>query len=703
MVGMASTNRSMASVLAHLVMPAAVASALVCGVFSWMLVARMAAMRSFADATLFTLKLFVPAFLVLLAISLVGRALGQVLSRRPGVRRQWGWWAAIAPSTAFLALVVTVVGLQPFWAGQMAHLWSLIGAMLLALAASWFASGLLARMPWGLLPVLALLLMLLPGAAAGGAQRDQGSVATAAEVGRPALDGREVILIGLDGATFDVIDPMIARGELPHLAALIKGGSSATLRSEMAPNQPFANSASKGMRTPVIWETIISGHRPSDHGVWDFYFTRIPGLSEPLPFRLPLPKAVGAWLGAREKPVYATDPRERRMWEIVGDFLPDSLVVGWVDSWPAFGPAHCQLVSDRAHYDEHGLAVPEDLAERYGWYYRDLPRLAEEVFGETFDPHFADEWDSSHPEYVRNKELLDRLQKGEERDAWYRSGLLRDTAREVLGFELDPDYESNFTQDDPRYWEHHLVANESKDIARDAFYGKVVVELLDERLAAGEGLPSFTAAYFPSTDTAQHWLWKFHEPEAFEDVDPGSVERLGDAIHDVYRHADAIVGEIMARADEDTTIVIVSDHGGGAWIEQGGATIFGGTELHQGYSGNHRDNGIFIARGPGIRAGARLDDLVLYDIAPLVLHLLDLPLSEAMPGELRRDMFEEGSIAAREPRAIADYGPRILPEDVLEQVRRGSRGDQQYMDKLAELGYADGDEAAPAGPAEAGP
>lgn len=394
-------------------------------------------------------------------------------------------------------------------------------------------------------------------------------------------------------------------------------------------------------------------------------------------------------MGAREKAVYSTDAREQRLWEIVAEHLPDTLVVGWVDSWPAFGPSHCQLVSDRTHFDEHALAVPQELSERFGWHFQDLPVIAEVAYGEVFNPFFADDWKPENPEYKRNAELLERLHTGPERDDWYRRGRLKETAQEVFGFTLDPDYETNFTKEDPQYWEHHLVANEAGDLARDAFYARVTMELLDERLAKDQALPTFTAAYFPSTDTSQHWLWKYYEPEAFDHVDAGSVERLGDAIPNVYRHADRIVGEFMARADENTTIVIVSDHGGGAWLEQDGPNLFGGEELHLGYSGNHRPNGIFIARGPGIQAGAELDPLTLYDIAPTLLYLLDLPLSSAMSGSLATAIFEPAFLAARAPKEVEDYGVRVLPQAVLEAVRHGSAGDKQYMDKLNELGYAE--------------
>ena len=36
---------------------------------------------------------------------------------------------------------------------------------------------------------------------------------------------RKVIVIGLDGATFDIIDPMIEGEHLPHIARLVANGT----------------------------------------------------------------------------------------------------------------------------------------------------------------------------------------------------------------------------------------------------------------------------------------------------------------------------------------------------------------------------------------------------------------------------------------------------------------------------------------------
>ena len=46
---------------------------------------------------------------------------------------------------------------------------------------------------------------------------------------------RPTLVIALDGATFDVIEPLVAAGRLPHLARAMREGRSAPLPSVLPP------------------------------------------------------------------------------------------------------------------------------------------------------------------------------------------------------------------------------------------------------------------------------------------------------------------------------------------------------------------------------------------------------------------------------------------------------------------------------------
>lgn len=73
-----------------------------------------------------------------------------------------------------------------------------------------------------------------------------------------------VLLVGLDGATFDLIEPWAASGDLPLLARIMEEGAWGRLRSTTPP------------ATFPAWTSLMTGVNPGQHGVFDFT-RRIPG------------------------------------------------------------------------------------------------------------------------------------------------------------------------------------------------------------------------------------------------------------------------------------------------------------------------------------------------------------------------------------------------------------------------------------------
>jgi predicted AlkP superfamily phosphohydrolase/phosphomutase len=66
--------------------------------------------------------------------------------------------------------------------------------------------------------------------------------------------------------------------------------------------------------------------------------------------------------------------------------------------------------------------------------------------------------------------------------------------------------------------------------------------------------------------------------------------------------------------------------------------------------GHHRWEGIFMASGPGIRAGARVAELSIVDVAPFVLHRLGLPVPDDMAGRVPVEVLEPDALLRRPPR-----------------------------------------------------
>src|ERR1044071_9584445 len=93
----------------------------------------------------------------------------------------------------------------------------------------------------------------------------------------------KTVIIGLDGATFDIIRPLAAAGRLPVLARLMGEGTSAPLRSTILPNSfpgwaSCTTGTSEGMHgvfSPFIKNSgqytvrAMSGEDIKSRNIWD--------------------------------------------------------------------------------------------------------------------------------------------------------------------------------------------------------------------------------------------------------------------------------------------------------------------------------------------------------------------------------------------------------------------------------------------------
>lgn len=73
-----------------------------------------------------------------------------------------------------------------------------------------------------------------------------------------------LLILGLDGATWTVLDPMRQRGLMPNLDALLARSAHGTLRSTIPPV------------TTAAWTTLMTGCTPARHGVFDHRYYDAP-------------------------------------------------------------------------------------------------------------------------------------------------------------------------------------------------------------------------------------------------------------------------------------------------------------------------------------------------------------------------------------------------------------------------------------------
>jgi len=159
------------------------------------------------------------------------------------------------------------------------------------------------------------------------------SAATEASTEATESERLRVTLIGIDGATWRVLDPLLARGGLPNVARLIANGVRAPLRSRI----PLYSAA--------VWTTMATGVRRERHGITDFQ-TRDGHLSASVHRRVPA------------------------LWTLASNAGLHSAVIGWWVTYPAEAIKGV-IISERAlrTRDEDMRSLAGDLPRH------ELPRL----------------------------------------------------------------------------------------------------------------------------------------------------------------------------------------------------------------------------------------------------------------------------------------------------------------------------------------
>src|SRR5437870_9241988 len=82
---------------------------------------------------------------------------------------------------------------------------------------------------------------------------------------------------------------------------------------------------------------------------------------------------------------------------------------------------------------------------------------------------------------------------------------------------------------------------------------------------------------FMSIDTVQHYFWQYMDRNHFL-YNPKAEPRFGKAVRQVYERLDTVTGRIIEKLPSDTTVLVVSDHGGGPVVDR---TIFLNRYLYQ--------------------------------------------------------------------------------------------------------------------------
>lgn len=535
------------------------------------------------------------------------------------------------------------------------------------------------------------------------------------------------ILVGLDGATFDVLDRLVAEGTMPFLGLLLAGGCSARLRTVVPP------------LTPAAWTSLATGVPPGRHGIFDFVrVTRQPSDSSPHADTCPMQYRMATSDDVCAETVWSLASRQDRRVAVlnfpVG--IPPEQVAGIVvpgfAPWrhlrrlvwpPEFYKVLCELPSFRA--EELVLDVTEER--------RAIQELATEEYEGWIDFHIRREerW-LEVVRYVLEHEDCDLV-------AVLFDGV--DKLQHICWRFIAPDPGTEFSD-----WEARVAAR-----CRDYF------ARLDEIMAETVRLAGPAARVFVASDHGfgptrelfyvNVWLERHGYLAWARGVQPDQSQRVG--LEEVTRSSVALFDWTRTRVAALTSgsnglYVKVSRFPGDpgvppdeyeAFMAQlrgelldvkapdGRRVVaeallrdeaFAGPQGHRAPDltlrmhdhgfvsvlnaaepivprrellGTHHTDGVFAAYGPGIVPGGRMSDLSILDVAPALLYSLGLPVPCDFEGRFPREIFEPSMLAC----CHATVGPPTLTPSSASACEhhetRGAADDEQVVSRLKALGY----------------
>jgi len=189
----------------------------------------------------------------------------------------------------------------------------------------------------------------------------------------------------------------------------------------------------------------------------------------------------------------------------------------------------------------------------------------------------------------------------------------------------------------------------------------------------------FVAIYLDSLDHFSHGFMNYHPPK-MPIVTDREYYLYKDVVNSAYRFHDMMLGQILNLAGEDATIMVISDHGFHSdhlrpkmLPDEPGAPAL-----------QHRDHGIFVLKGPGIKKNAKVYGASLIDITPTVLSLYDLPIGEDMSGKALTEIYQDPPLLKyisswEDTDGYSGMPTRIEDED--------PAATQEGLKQLVELGY----------------
>ncbi|HKI35556.1 MAG TPA: alkaline phosphatase family protein [Gemmataceae bacterium] len=146
----------------------------------------------------------------------------------------------------------------------------------------------------------------------------------------------------------------------------------------------------------------------------------------------------------------------------------------------------------------------------------------------------------------------------------------------------------------------------------------------------------FAGIYYDAIDHFCHLAMKYHPPRQ-DWIPEKDFELYKNVVSAGYQFHDMMLGTLLKLAGEDTTVLLMSDHG----FHPDHLRPRAIPQIPAGPAIEHRDFGILAMRGPGLKKDELLHGPCVLDITPTLLTLFGLPVGADMDGKVLVGAFEQ--------------------------------------------------------------
>ena len=553
----------------------------------------------------------------------------------------------------------------------------------------------------------------------------------------PMSDTRRnpIMVIGLDGGEWNIIRPLIERGVLPNLEKMILNGSYGKLKSSIPPI------------TPTAWSSFLTGVNPGKHGIFSYqkrFYGERPYSVSPLNS-----------LDMKKEPLWQTLSRHGKKVDFINvpmSFPPQkvngNMITGMMT--PSTASRFTYPDSLETKLSQRGIDYRIDLKINKDLNQIEDKSFQEHYFGDEATRFFDDLYDLTKIRY----EAVSYLIKEHSWDFFMSVFVGMDRIQHFLWDSLESGLSKGNRISEKIFEYYHcldeIIGNMIREvddnttviIMSDHGFGRYKGDFLINRLLIDLGvfkvkenkhraistLKKITRNFGVSKKslarvfgqdkmeslrmTMQHVDWQetrafsllahgihinLKEKEPLGCVKAGEeYERLREMlINTLYTIKDPMTGRLVIKKvykkeeiysgkelDIAPDLIILSsdeDHYGMYSTKYHKTDMFSENSWK---TGDHRQDGILIVNGEGIKNNYKIDNSEIIDLFPTILSFMGLPIPEYVDGKVLTDLLQDPSIEVRYEKGVEsrkEDGSYEYMEDEVAAVK----------ERLKQLGYID--------------